>query len=235
MKCKFCGNDKRLINAHIIPAGFFRRFSQPGKSLTIKTNRTGEYDKRSWIGVYDKGIVCSDCERIWREWDDYAQKLLAEEPLNGQALYHGHQRIAYLVKDFEYKKLKLFFISMAWRASVSNHQFYSKISLGEFEGIAKEHIAKADPGNNEDFSVTLAKFDHPLAKSTLDPHEDKHSGVSYLRFYLASYIAYIKVDHKPTPMPLSQFALAENRPLYILCRDFTKSKELELMKELIDR
>jgi len=233
MKCKFCGNDKRLIKAYIIPASFFRRLRQGPEPLKLITNKAGEYNRKDPVGVYDKSIVCNDCENIWREWDDYAQKLLAEEPLNGQARYHGSQKIAYMVNNFEYRKLKLFFISMIWRASVSSHQFFSKVSLGQFEDIAKERIASSDPGDSEDFSVTLAKFDHPLAKSILDPHEDKHSGVNYYRFYLASYVAYVKVDYKPTPMPLSQFAMAENRPLYILCRDFEKSKERNLMKKLL--
>ena len=122
---------------------------------------------------------------------------------------------------------------MVWRASVSSHPFFSKVSLGQFEDIAKQHIANSDPGNSEDFSVTLAKFDHPLARQTLDPHDDKHSDVNYIRFYLAGYTAYIKIDRKPAPEPLSQFAIGENRPLYIVCRDFTTSKELDLMKKLI--
>ena len=142
--------------------------------------------------------------------------------------------MVYVVENFEYKKLKLFFISLLWRASVSKQQFFSKISLGEFENIAKEHIAKGDPGDKEDFGVTLAKFDHPLAKSILDPHDDKQSDVNYYRFYLGSYIAYIKVDTKPAPSPLSLIAIAPNKPLYIIYRDFSKSKELELMKILLD-
>ena len=233
MKCKFCGNERILIKAHIIPASFFRRIKQGTKALEMITNRAGEYTKKAPIGVYDKTIICSKCESIWQEWDTYAQQLLADEPLNGRARYHNNEKIGYVVDNFEYKKLKLFFISMVWRASVSSHQFYSKVSLGQFEDIAKQHIEKSDPGGSEDFSVTLAKFDHPLAKSTLDPHDDKHSDVNYVRFYLAGYIAYIKIDNKPAPMPLSKLAIAENRPLYIVCRDFTKSKELELMKKLI--
>jgi len=234
-KCKFCSNDKRLIKAHIIPEGFFRRQRQGKESLELVTNKAGEYDKKAPIGVYDKTIVCNDCENIWREWDDYAQKLLAEEPLNGQARYRDGQKIAYMVKDFDYKKLKLFFISMIWRASVSSHQFFSRISLGPFEKIAKDFITNNNPGDSEDFSVTLSKFCHPLGKqSTMDPYQYKNSDVNYYRFYLAGYIADIKVDHKLTPMPLSQITMSENKPLYILCRDFRKSKELNLMRQLLD-
>ena len=48
----------------------------------------------------------------------------------------GNQKIGYIVDNFEYSKLKLFFISMVWRASVSSHKYFNRISLGEFEDIA---------------------------------------------------------------------------------------------------
>ena len=233
MKCKFCGNETTLIKAHVIPAGLFRRLQKGKESLEMITNKAGTYTKKTPVGVYDKTIVCSKCESLWQEWDNYAQLLLADKPLNGRVLYQNNRRICYIVDNYEYSKLKLFFISMVWRASVSSRPFFSKVSLGQFEDVARKHIANNDPGNSEMFSVTLAKFDHPLADPILDPHDDKCSGVNYLRFYLASYIAYIKVDHKPTPKPYSQFAMTENRSLYIICRDFKKSKELKLMVELV--
>ena len=58
---------------------------------------------------------------------------------------------------------------MVWRAYVSSRPFFSRVSLGQFEDIAKKHIANNEPGDSDAFSVTLAKFDHPLAKSILDP------------------------------------------------------------------
>lgn len=233
MKCKFCGNESTLINAHVIPAGFFRRIRQGKEPLEVITNSAGEYTKKSQIGEYDKTIVCSNCESIWQEWDNYAQQLLAEEPLNGRARYYNNRKICYVVDNYEYSKLKLFFISIAWRASVSSRKFFRRVSLGQFEDIAKQHIMNGNPGDSEDFSVVVSKFNHPLAKGTLDPHMYQNSGMNYIRFYLAGYMADMKVDHKPTPNQLSQITMAENRPLYIICRDFTKSKELDLIKKLI--
>jgi len=233
MKCKFCGNASPLINAHVIPAGFFRRIRQGREPLEVITNSAGEYTKKSPIGEYDNTIVCSNCEVIWQEWDNYAQQLLAQEPLNGRTRYYNNRKICYIVDNYEYTKLKLFFISMAWRASVSIRKFFRKVSLGQFEHIAKQHIMNGNPGGSEDFSVVVSKFNHSLAKGTLDPYMYQNSGVNYIRFYLAGYMADMKVDHKPTPNPLSQITMAENRPLYIICRDFTKSKELDLIKKLI--
>lgn len=232
MKCKFCGIESALIKAHIIPAGFFRRIQLGKEALEVITNTAGEYTKRSQLGEYDR-IVCCKCEAIWQEWDNYAQELLAEEPLNGTARYRGNRKICYVVDNYEYKKLKLFFISLVWRASVSSRKFFARVSLCQFEDKAKQHIVNNDPGGSEDFSVVLSKFDHPLSKAILDPYMYDNSGVNYVRFYLASYMADIKVDNKPTPVPLSQSIMAENRPLYIICRDFNKSKELDLMRKLV--
>jgi hypothetical protein len=233
MKCKFCGNDTKLIEAHIIPAGLFRRLQKGKKPLVLMTNISGDHIKRSPNGVYDKTIVCGKCERIWQEWDKYAQQLLVDDLPDDQIRYHNNKKICYVIKNYDYKKLKLFFISMIWRASVSSQPFFSKVSLGEFELVAKKHIANNNPGGNEDFSVILAKFDHPRVKPILDPHDDKQFDVNYFRFYLAGYVAYIKVDHKPNPMPLSLIAMDENKPLYIICRNIEKSKEPEVMVNIL--
>lgn len=234
MKCKFCGNESPLIEAHVIPAGFFRRIRQGKEPLEVMTNSAGEYSKKSQIGEYDKTIVCGKCETIWQEWDRYAQQLLIEEPLNWRARYHNNRKICYIVDNYEYNKLKLFFISLAWRASVSSRRFFRRVSLGKFEDIAKQHIMNSDPGDSEEFSVVVSKFNHPLAKGTFDPYMYPNSGVNYIRFYLAGYMADIKVDQKPTPNQLSQITMARNRPLYVICRDFIKSKELNLAKKLIE-
>jgi hypothetical protein len=235
MICKFCGEDKKLIDAHIIPEGFFRRVRRGKQSLKMVTNMKGQFPRKSPIGEYDRTIVCGDCEGIWQDWDDYAQKLLGDTPTNSWIRYGDNKKLCYVVDNYDYSRLKLFFISLLWRASVSSRPFYSKVSLGEFEAIAKKHIEEQNPGGTDDFAVTIAKFDHPSAKSMLDPHSDKFFGVNFCRFYLTDYVAYIKVDHSPSPYLFSQLSIAEGRPLHVICRDFTASKELLLMKGLASR
>lgn len=152
MKCQFCDQEKNLIEAHIIPAGFYRRLKAGRDPLTLYTNRSGKFPKRVPIGIYDKTILCGDCERIWGDWDNYAQQLLDNEPLNAQVRYHRDgQKLGYVIDNFDYKKLKLFFISMIWRASVSNQQLFSRISLDSLESVAKEMIREGDPETSEDF------------------------------------------------------------------------------------
>jgi hypothetical protein len=240
MICCYCRQDKKLIRAHIIPEGFFRRLREGQRPLNILTNTPGEYPKKSPIGVYDRNILCDKCEKIFGGWDGYAQKLLADEPLHGKPIQDGTSWIGWEVSEYDYTRLKLFFISLLWRASVSKHAFYQKINLGSFEEKAKELIAQKNPGTSEEFGVLLAKFDHPLGSTILDPHpakipKDYCFKVNYYQFYLASYIAYIKVDKRKTPSQMSCLLLKEGQPLIILGRDFIKSKELPLIRTIVKK
>ena len=95
-------------------------------------------------------------------------------------------------------------------------------------------IENAEPGGSEEFSVVLSRFDYPLA-GIIDPHfyKCKDSGVQFCRFYLGSYIADIKIDHNPTPKPYSDFIMTRDKPLNIVYRDFSQSKEFQLVKMLL--
>ena len=79
MECSLCGCDKKLINAHVIPRSFHEPMKQGGQTPIIITSKPGEYPKRSPIGVYDKEIVCENCEAIFSPWDDYGNKFLTQE------------------------------------------------------------------------------------------------------------------------------------------------------------
>jgi len=233
MICKFCGENKRLIKAHIIPEAFFRRLRTGQIPLLMTTNSPGKHPKRLPVGVYDGTIVCADCEKIWGQWDSYGQSFLGDIPLGGKPLSVQGRTVAYMVEQYDYVKLKLFFISLLWRASASSQPYYARISLGSVESKAKELILNRNPGTREQFSVTLAKFDHPLGTGMLDPHKERPEGINYCRFYLGGYVAYIKTDSRPGVAHLRDFALSPSGPLYVIARDLERSKELPLIKKML--
>ena len=230
MSCKFCNEDKPLVKAHIIPEGFFRRLrdgQDPPRVLNEK-----DYPKKAPIGVYDKNILCLECERIFGDWDNHAQLILNND-CPGRPVLHKGEVVAYENTNYDYSKLKLFFMSLLWRASVSTHPFYGKICAGPFEEILKKRIRDSDPGIPDEFSVALARFkEHTFDLATLDPHPEKFEGINYCRFYMAGYVIYIKVDSRSTPPPHDKFILNEAGPLVVICRDLAKSKELPIVHKL---
>ena len=194
MICKLCEKNKKLIKSHIIPEGFFRPLKAGNMVPEIHSNINGVFPKRSPIGIYDKAILCEKCDGYLGVWDDYAQKLLIQDFSEKLAVQKGNTKVAYRIDNYDYKQLKLFFLSILWRASISSHSFYSKIQIGPHENILKKMIASKNPGESFDYAVSLAKFSDPRINAMLDPHRKRFDGINYCQFYITGFVLYIKTD-----------------------------------------
>jgi len=232
MKCHLCLKDKKLIKAHIIPESFFLPLKDRKRAPEIHSNIDGDYPKRSPVGIYDTSILCSTCDNIIGDWDNYAQDLLLKEFGEDLSVYNGSQKVAYKIDKFDYRKLKLFFISVLWRASISGQYFFKRIKLGPHESLAREMIVERNPGTAEDFAVVVAKFSDPNVTAILDPHMDKFDGVNFCRIYMTGFVIYVKVDKRKTPEFLQKRQIRENEPIWIILRDIHKSKDGKIMKDI---
>ena len=74
-----------------------------------------------------------------------------------------------------------------------------------------------------------------VPRQFFDPHHERPDGINYLRFYLGTFVAYIKVDQRPSPKPFSQFLLAPGQPLKIIGRDSWKSQEFSIMRDILTK
>jgi len=223
-----------LIKAHIIPEGFFRPLWDGNLAPEMHTNSPGSYPKRMPVGTYDSSILCGDCDHKMAPWDSYAQELLLHRFSGAKGVYLGQKKVAWRIGSFDYRKLKLFFISLLWRASVSQQSFYKRISLGPFEDRLRAMIQKRDPGGSHDFAVILARFGDSDVTVMLDPHPEKFEGVSFTRFYLTGFLAYIKVDQRTTPKIFEDFRVHESGPLIVLSRSLHNTPDGLVMKKIAE-
>jgi hypothetical protein len=152
-------------------------------------------------------------------------------PQRDSYLFMNGVKIA-LKMDVEYAKLKLFFLSLLWRAAVSKLFFFKKIMLEPLQEELRGMILKCDPGDTETFAVVLAKFEDPLGTVMMDSHRDRFDKINYCRFYLAGYVAYIKTDKKPSAEFLKELVISPNGPLIVILRDLKKSKNFPLMLKI---
>lgn len=232
MICRFCGHDKKLVKAHIIPEGFFRKIRRGKDVPHLLSSGDGAYPKKVPIGVYDQQILCETCERRFAQWDQYGQEFLSDKPRGWKRLCSHTGPVGYEVHSYDYASLKLFCVAVLWRASVSCQPFFEEVSLGPFEDTARQLITEERPGSEDDFSVVLATFDDPVTTPFLNPDLVRWDGVSHYRFYLGNYVAHIKADDRKTPKPYYDFIVRETPPLYVISRDLGKSAELPLMKKI---
>jgi hypothetical protein len=119
--CRFCGQEKELIRAHIIPRHFYLNYEH--KTFAAINTQTGNW-KQCKTGTYYSNILCSDCDgTIIKLFEDEAYRILLND------IY-----------------IRKFFISVLWRASISKTDEFSNINLGPYEDIAlkilKDEIEK---------------------------------------------------------------------------------------------
>ena len=231
MYCKGCGENKKIIRAHIIPEAFFVGLKSDGKSPLMVADELN-YPKRAPIGVYDRNILCHDCEQKFQDLDNYGQQILLKTELQSSAV---KGTVYYKVPNVNYELFKLFFISVLWRASISSQPYYSKVNLGKFEEIAKNNVWNRVVENSEEFSFALAKFtDDEFGTAMLNPRRLRFSGVNYYIFYLFGFMLYIKVDQRQTPSIFKPLMMKENQDLLVVGKDIFNSKEFKSMHEVVN-
>jgi hypothetical protein len=238
--CKLCGENRPLVKAHVQPESFFRALAATDSSgpPLIVSNRQGAPTKRSPIGVYDSTILCAACEARFGPWDDYAARVLINElDAELRPLSANGEILAFLRPSFDYEKLKLFFISVLWRAAVSSMPYFASVRLGPHEEMTRLAVLRADPGSPHHFSVVLARrIASPamegFAASMISPFREKLDGINVVRMYFGRVIAYLKVDQQPFRSPFDEVMLAPNR-LLMLAQEFDGGKDLHAMREIV--
>lgn len=232
--CQLCRSDGvSLVKAHIIPKSLYGDAldHQEGPAKLISDIR-GNFPRRSRIGVYDDGIVCAICEALFSPWDDYAHELLFQTQATKEHQHDG-KVVAYEFDGIDYVKLKLFFISLLWRAHVSTQQFFRAVNVGPFAATLVKMIQEGDPGDTQDFAVFVARFDHPLSEAFADPYLIRPFGaINGYAFYFARHMAYIKVDKRPLPDALGRAVLTPGQPFYLILREFLNSKQFNVIQKI---
>ena len=142
-KCKLCGNDAKLVKCHIVPEALFKYVNDSQIPAKLIANKPEFYPQKSPIGVYDDELVCGECEnKFFGDADNYAIRLCCDQLsqlTQNNTKYHNGQKIFEV--ECNYKSLKMFFISLLWRASASTHVFYSRVNIGS---LHSEQLKKND-------------------------------------------------------------------------------------------
>ena len=219
-----------LAKSHIIPKSLYGDgLSQSEGPAQIITDKPGQHPRRTRTGIYDKDIVCHACEARFNPWDNYAYKLLMNTEAD-DTLSRGNEIGGYVYNEVDYRLLKLFFLSLLWRAHHSRHSLFEGVDVGrKMERQLRELILAGHPGCADDFTVVLARFDDELANGFLHPFHERYDGVGFYRLFFAMHVAYIKVTTRSCPVGFKHFCLAPDRPLFLVAREFRGSKEMQAM------
>jgi hypothetical protein len=125
--------------------------TQPGKRFDRK--QVGYWEKRHGMVEY---LLCGDCEQAFSRMEDYAKRLFYGDssPIRFQLP---------LLKDplfvADYAKMKLFQLSILWRAAESKGEFYAAVNLsGQHRERLRQMLLNADPGKEMEYCCSLTRL-----------------------------------------------------------------------------
>lgn len=132
--CKLCCKEREVKKSHVIPNSFFKFIKQKqgdknGKLILSDTKNT-RWDQETF---YER-LLCSECENKFSgNFENYAASLMLRDGSNTETevQYLNNQEI--LIKNLDFEKFKLFQMSLLWRASVSESDFYKHVKLSTSE------------------------------------------------------------------------------------------------------
>jgi hypothetical protein len=241
--CNLCGETAILVKSHIIPKSCFRSIrGQGAKTFAGDPGIREEYVRN---GIWDR-IVCGACENKFNDPDAYAKFVLLDE---GKVPSHfprvavrprnedGVREQFLEFKGIDYGRFKLFFLSLLWRMSVSDHAFFSKVQLPkERMDLVSRMVQESDPGDPDEFCVTIAKFrEHEPARIGMQPRIDEFYGLRVCRVGFEGYTALIKTNDAITPAVMVPYVLKPGRRLKVPLREFSGSIEKNWVLDLARR
>jgi hypothetical protein len=222
--CSLCDKEKSLVRSHIIPQWVFRHdlsdetlskhvicMSNDPKSNAVTLSPGA-------VGEYDPNILCSECDNKFSAWEQHFKEQIFER-IDLFQTCPGKPALpilAYVADGFDYQKIKLFFLSMLWKASISSHPFFSLVKCDDrCEAELKTALKDSNAGDVEYFSVFGQRYcDTHLTRvppdSILSPVLVQRNEVYFYKFNFLNFQFLIKVDERNTPENLLISCLKPN-------------------------
>jgi len=226
--CRLCEQRKKLCKAHILPKSFWRNNDPGGPTKLFSRNF---HPKRAPSGVYDKGVLCRECDNYIGEIDQHAK----ENILCGirSEIRHEYDLSVWASENADPLKTHLFTLSLAWRASISNHDLYRGTSIGHHERDFKFILSRyKDVDEEKIFGVggsIIQEWDSEMAPMT-NPYFCKLDSVRFLAFAANLFLFFCKVDQRPMPKRLEYISVRSGNAVISIKRDWFGTKDRQRLR-----
>jgi hypothetical protein len=240
--CKLCHLDRVLVRSHIIPDAFNRALkgSADAPPVMLSTDPR-HHPRRRPGGHYDDDLVCDTCEQRFGPWDAYgAEFFLNRFQSEGQPLIAPNGEVlAYQFPNVDYTRLKLFAVSLLWRASATTNEFFRRVKIGPYEEKARQMILEESAGASDEFATMIVRWvaqppHEGLAELQMSPYKAKLEGVNEVKLFLAGAVMHVKVDQRPYPEPFPELILRTGEPLLVVARELEGSKDILALRPALE-
>lgn len=176
-ECALCRTTAPLRRSHIIPEFLYAAVYDEGHSFLVTSTDPGDRPTIRQKGLWES-LLCDACEGRLSGWEDYAKRVLA-----GEGVTITREGESLLITPVEYARLKLFQLSLLWRAGVSKRPEFAAVDLGRHEESLRQMLFAGDPGKVQDFGCSVVFppdleaqeiFRHAIGPPTVGRYQAHH-------------------------------------------------------------
>lgn len=244
--CKLCGNENKLVKSHIIPKFMFKKMKNEDNIFyeaiyNLESNKIKT--KKTQIEDYDKNILCETCDNkiLGGIYESYAQKAIygGELPIEVSPKCVNYQNpndgAEYSIcKNFDYQKLKNFYLSVLWRASITDRPFFNYVELGKkHEERIRTILLNNEKISQDEYPIVITSFmrtENTLENLIAEPRRIKtKSGLNGYMFLIDSLQLIIYVNspkHKITD-EIKKLSMKEDE---MITMHVPNGKEIEFLQ-----
>lgn len=208
MRCALCHAEATLRNSHIIPEFLYRTlYDDKHRFHQISADR--DRPNRLLQKGLRAPLLCDTCELRFSVYERYASMFLNGGV--GVSVRQDGDRLH--LANLDYKKLKLFQLSVLWRASVASLPAFSQVSLGPHAKQIWKMLANDDPGGTHEYGCLMFVLMHQqdvLPDLIVSPTRARLDGHRVYRFVFGGLLFVYVVSSLRPPGYLSEHFLQES-------------------------
>ena len=223
--CRLCLKKSQLNNSHIIPEYFYNPMYDSKHrffKLSLEPDKKNEFLQKG-LREY---LLCNSCEQHLNEYEKYANRVMFYEP---PKVINQNSKIV-IVEGINYKLMKLFQLSILWRASISSLPSFQEVKLGPHQERIRKMILNNNPGKHIDYGclqTAIFMEEKKLANGLLmAPELIRVEGYRIYRFVFGGIMWLFYVSSHNDKFKLKNMFLQENGTLTITKYPFEEIKYL---------
>ena len=235
MVCALCRRDQVLRNSHIYPEWIYKPLYDEKCRLEILSIVPDGRNELKQKGMRQP-LLCDDCEQKLSIWEGYARSIFVapDKPLE-----YSREGSMIQVGGLDYERLKLFELSILWRAGVSTLPFFEKVQLGPHEEVLRQQLVHSDPGHPDRYGALMFGLKIGELAETLqviaEPRAARSYGVRAYNFTFGGFLWVFHVSSSNPPALLRQAFLREDGSRMISVRNALEMRNLHAFSHELNR
>lgn len=226
--CALCLQTKPLRKSHILPEFLYSEDMYDEAHRLLTKSATTELKARQ-KGYWER-LLCADCETLISRWERYAADVFRNKvQVTGQP-----RGSVLMIEGIDYRKFKLFLLSILWRASVAKDPFFNQVQLGIYEEKLRQMLLGEEPGPADAYPcfIATALLEGKLADVMIEPTKGRLGKNILYNFTFGGFHWTFLVSTRNIDPGFSSICLSESGKVHILVKEIT---DYEYIVDLIAR